>query len=437
MNVLDAPQVDQDTKKLKITETEAEVGKETIVFQKAINATAIDLYQQMSEVRTRENRNFIFFTPNLIASLSMLYAGAPEELKTVMEQALHMGELKGKSWHSNFQNWSEGMQKRSRDLSKTFPSMLKAKQAGFKFQQTQIITSHSDVPLTCIARNELLHYSPEMFSFMEPEEAQKLINDSVAQKTEGKIQNLVEEVSQDLVLIMASAALFKGQWAYPFEKKENSEEVFCNTDGNRVRVEMMNKGIDDLRMAHDWNREEGYSMSILELPFHGNIALLLFKPRFNIWRDKVEECVPQLQKYMCKSNIQGLLDNYDERFKKASALTIGIPKVTLHEKTDVLKELSHTPLAQKLLSTNFSGSLVESEKPTKTPKLVSEVNFTMDEEGAAVAAASYSPTYMQSCDPEFKLNGPFGLAIVDLLSQTILGMGQVLKLDGEKVEERW
>lgn len=413
-----------------------EVHTETILFQKAINATATDLYQQMCKARNSQNKNFIFFTPNLIASLSMVYAGAPEELKTVMEQALHMGELKGEQWHKKFQNWSEGIQNRSRALSQSVPSTLKANQAGFKFQQTQIITHHSDVALTNQARRNLLYYNPEMFSFTEPEEARRLINDRVEQKTEGKIQNLVEDVSKDLVLILASAALFKGQWKYPFEKEKNSEEVFNNNDGNCVRVEMMNKDIDDLRMASDYNEDADYSMDILELPFHGDIALLLIKPYLG-WDCKVQNSASQLQKYMTESNIQGLLDNYDERFQKKKALKLGIPKVTLQEKTDLLKELSHTQLAQKLLEADFTGTLVQANKQTVIPELVSEVNFTMDEEGAAVAAASYTPSRMQCTkQPKFILNGPFGLAIVDRTSQTVLGMGQVLNMDGEKLEKK-
>jgi serine protease inhibitor len=409
---------------------------ETTLFQKAINATATDLYRQMCAVRNVQNKNFIFFTPNLIASLSMLYAGAPAELKTEMEKALHMGELKEQMWHSSFQNWSEGIEKRCRGLSQSVPSMLKADQERLKFQQTQIITTHSDAPLTHQARCNLMYYSPEMFTFSKPEEAQKLINDRVAQKTEGKIQNLVENVSSNLTLIMASAALFKGQWQYPFEKKDNSEEVFSNSDGSCVRVEMMNKGIDDLRMAYDHNEVMGNSIQILELPFHGDVSLLLFKLDTR-WGGKVQDCAPALQKYMTRDTIQGLLDNYEKRFNKTSALTVGIPKVNLREKSDFLKELSHTELAQKLLSANFSGSLVQTNIATLTPALVSEVNFTMDEDGAAVAAASYSPTYYQSCDPEYKLNVPFGLAIVDRTTQTILGMGQVLHMEGEKVDKKW
>jgi len=191
-----------------------------------------------------------------------------------------------------------------------------------------------------------------------------------------------------------------------------------------VKVEMMNQEVDNLKMAFD--ATDSYDISLLELPFHGQISLLLMKP--NSWmKIKAKD---QLQKFMTTETIQELLNSFDKRFDTASALTVGIPKLDLKEKVDVLAELEHTSLAQAIKAADFNGSLVNGGDVVKTPKLVSEVHFTMDEEGAKVAGASYSPTYFESCDPEFKLNEPFGFAIIDHNTQTILSMGQVLKLEG-------
>ncbi len=416
---------------MQTQEKNVDAVKETVLFQKAINAVSADLYQHMSLARSNEHKNFVFFTPNLIASLSMLYAGAPKNLKNIMEQALHVGELKEGKWHSLFREWSTDIQNRGNPALQG-SSLVKADQLRFKFQQTQIIAVDAGTPLTDSAINHLLKYNPVFASFKNPEEARTLINAKVEIVTEGKIKNLVEEVSDGLVLIMASAALFKGQWQYPFKKAENSEEVFYNSDNTIVRVEMMNQGLDNLRMAYDYNEDEKYSVEILELPFHGQISFLLIKPSA-----KPQKSAATLQKFMTQKNLQNLLDNFDERFSERSALTVGIPKVSLKDKTDLLSELGHTPWAQALKNADFNHSLVHAGAPARTPELVSEVHFNMDEEGAEVAAASYSPTYCESCDPDFKVRGPFGLAIVDCTTQTILGMGQVLKMEGEAVQKTW
>lgn len=389
-------------------------------FKAALNNWAMDLYQDFSKVRSLENKNFVFFTPNLLASFSMLYAGAPSELQKTMEKALHMGELTKENWHTAFNAWSQNLVDRSKQLHENKPI--------FHFQQLQMVASHVDAPLTEEAAANLSHYNAAYCPFSDPHEAGEFVNNKVEEVTEGMIKDLVspQDLSGDLVLLMASAALFKGQWEYPFATTSNSKETFYNCDGSEAVVEMMNQGLDNLKRAYDYV-EGSHRMQILELPFHGNISLLLMKP--NRWGDSPAK--NQLTNYMTQKNIQGLLDNFDARFTESSALSIGIPKLDLTDKLDVLEELKHTPLAQAIKTADFTGSLIKSGPPTKTPKLVSEVHFTMDEEGAKVAGASYSPTYRESCDPCFKLDGPFGMALIDRSTQTILGMGQILKLESK------
>ena len=63
------------------------------------------------------------------------------------------------------------------------------------------------------------------------------------------------------------------------------------------------------------------------------------------------------------------------------------------------------------------------------------VDFNMSEDGVATGVASYSRSN-QSCDPQFKIDRPFGLAIVDRTTQTILGIGQMLHMEGENIEKQ-
>jgi serine protease inhibitor len=407
------------TQKLESINTQTQFlnTTETLLFNKAINAWAVDLYQDLSRIRNLQDKNFIFFTPNLLASFSILYAGAPEKLRGIMEKALHIGELKQNLWHNSFKNWSEGIMARSQELEEGKPL--------FHFQQIQMLASHVSAPLTAKAAESLNYYNCEQKSFSDPAAVGPFINSRVEEFTEGIIKDLVgeEDLSEDLILLVASAALFKGQWKYPFDKGRNSIETFINSDGSMSQVEMMNQGVDNLKVAYDSTSD--YEIALLELPFHGQISLLLMKS--NEWDARKPK--DQLQKFMTKENIQNLLDNFDERFQAESALSIGIPKLDLDEKVDILNELGHTLLAQAIKDADFKGSLVDCKYRAETPKMVSEVHFTMDEEGAKIAGASYSPTYMESCDPEFKLDRPFGMAIIDRSNQTILSMGQVLKLE--------
>ncbi len=433
MNIFNICNTRNPVKEITPGPLKAETELKNELFQEAINSVAIDRYQEFCMTRNLHHRNFIFFTPNLIGLLSMLYTGAPEYLKGVMEDALHMGELKGELWHIHFQNWIEGLQNRQA-LPELLPSLLKADQVRLKFQQIHIIASTSNAPLIDHAIDHLSYHHPQIYHFkILNNRAEKTINNAVAELSEGKIKDFVK-CEKSIILILASAALFKGQWQYPFDPKNNSNEVFFNSDGSQVEIAMMNKKIDNLRLAYDYNREKNYSIDILELPFYGDVSLLFFKFQSDTRsRNEAQEFVSHSQDYMTQENIKELLKNYDQRFTKRRALTLGIPKISFKEKMDVLKELKDTPLAQAIATANFNGNLVRANEIVKAPQLLSEINFTIDEEGAAISAATYSPTGYMSCDPSFKLNAPFGLMIFDKTTKTILGMGQVSQMEGAPV----
>lgn len=387
----------------------AEEAKVTTLFQHAVNSTAVDLYRELCAVKNSSHKNFIFFTPTLVAQLSMLHTRVTKEVKGELEQALHINEFGGEQWHKHFNSWTDGLQERANKLSEAMPTLEKANQEFYKFRLAHVVMH--DAKETFEASSDLMHYHPEISAFNDPEEARRQANARIEAVTEGILSNVVGPLSSDLALLLVSAALFQGKWSYPFKKAKNSIEKFYNSDSTVVDVVMMNQGIDDLRMAYDYDKTTDTQMEILELPYHGDIALLLFKAKS-----------PQaLLEYMQPKTINALFDGYEDRFHKAHALSIGIPKVKIRDRIDLVKELGHLDWIQKL-SFGMQKEAI--------PELISEVDFTMDEEGTTIAAASYSPSYNLSCDPEFKLHRPFGMAIVDLKSKAILGMGQVLTMEG-------
>ena len=125
-----------------------------------------------------------------------------------------------------------------------------------------------------------------------------------------------------------------------------------------------------------------------------------------------------------------------EIFTARRGLSIGVPKLTLHDKTNLMEELAHTELAQEVMKSDFNGTLVNASDTVITPHLVTETRFGLNETGVTVEAASYSASGCQSCDPTFRVPGPFGFVIVDRKTKTILGMGQVNKMEGQPVTKR-
>lgn len=378
-------------------------------FQKAINTISADFYHHYCATRGTK-KNFMFFTPNLLTELSMLYTGSPESLQREIETALHMGKCKGIHWHTEFTKWNQDLQNR------------KVEGAFFKFQQVQIIGTKT--LLTQSSAKLLDEYKPEKFHFDQLNEAKSKINQRVSEVTEGKIQNLIQDIPPRTALFLACASLFKGQWIHPFSPNETRPARFYNADQTESRVQMMEIH-NKLRAAYDSSNK----MCILELPFHGDFTMLLFKIE-NRFRNPmpVQNHPKAIEKYLSSDNLRNLLDQYDERFSPLKDTDIQVPKMHLQDESDFLTDFGNTRLVQQIKKADFAQSLLDVDDEAKVEQIKSKIDFEMDEQGATVAAASFMTVSVMSCPQQLTFDTPFAIGLVDKKTKTILGMGQISQL---------
>lgn len=398
------PQVSASVNSVKETQDKV-IPKEMQLFQEAVNKTACDFYQSLSQKSIPDHKNFMFFTPNLVGLLSLFYLQADlnkecssdliKQFKCALATSLNVDELTDEAHHQQFDKWMKNLHQRG--------AVKLHDAATFHFQQIQIMSLSKDYynankDFFTSPESRLNYYSPEIFQEYNREK----INQRVSDLTEGRIPELIESNCLQATRVSLSAALFKGKWVYPFKSQYNSEEIFNNSDGSKVLVTMINKRMDQLRMAFD---EE---FKILELPFHGDISALFIKPT---GRKRT------LQEYMTEGNLLKLIGD-DKRFSPQRGLSAGIPKMVFDDKLEILSLLKDQKVSD--LFYQIFGASVDSQ-----------VSFSLDEEGVAVAQATLHASWLLSCDPVFKLDSPFGMVIYDKTSNTILGMAQVLKLAGK------
>ncbi len=402
-------------------------------FVRAINSASADLCSKLADRRSVIHKNFVFFTPNILAAFGMLDAGAPADAKIALDAFLRTNEVKG-DYHASFGKWIDNLSSRSvSQAAELEKSAITANK--FFYKQSQAVITREDVTIPVETELRLGQYRPVQISFRNNGEAQSLTNAWVEKETEGKIKNLVEGNLPDrTVLMLVTAALFQGSWKLPFDEQDNSVETFHNSDGTKVKFTMMNLGIDGLRLYSDWKNH----VTICELPFHGDTSLLVVNCGSR-WDLNGAQAAANLKSFMTRENLLEMIENFDEQAQPQDALQIGIPKFNVKDKTDLFKELSSERIVQAIVGADWNGSLVEAGAGMliSTKQLVSEVQFQVDEAGAQVAAASYSPSGCESCDPEFKIEVPFGVILFDNKTKTILGLGQFLKFEGEPAENNY
>lgn len=99
------------------------------------------------------------------------------------------------------------------------------------------------------------------------------INGWCAEKTNHKIENVLDKVNPDALLYIINAVYFKGDWFYPFVKDYTQSERFYQEDGNDMIVDMM-------KTTYYFTYSEDEYCQYLELPYRDwNFGMILMLPQ--------------------------------------------------------------------------------------------------------------------------------------------------------------
>ena len=95
---------------------------------------------------------------------------------------------------------------------------------------------------------------------MESLESVEQINEWCKEKTHGKIEKIIEQLSPETIMILLNAVYFKGEWSNQFDKYFTKKLPFYNLSKNEIKVDTMLQ-IDHFRYFS--NKE----IQAIELPF--------------------------------------------------------------------------------------------------------------------------------------------------------------------------
>ena len=95
---------------------------------------------------------------------------------------------------------------------------------------------------------------------MESLESVEQINEWCKEKTHGKIEKIIEQLSPETIMILLNAVYFKGEWLNQFDKYFTKKLPFYNLSKNEIKVDTMLQ-IDHFRYFS--NKE----IQAIELPF--------------------------------------------------------------------------------------------------------------------------------------------------------------------------
>jgi len=240
------------------------------------------------------------------------------------------------------------------------------------------------------------------------------INDWTKQKTNYKIQEILEPGSTDdlTLMVITNAVYFKGKWGLEFNPKNTNEKPFWTDKDNSVLVPMMKEN------AAVYNYAEMDSLQALELNYlGGDISMIILLP-------KEKDGLMALEHSLDKKRFESIKDQMTQH-----PLTVQIPRFDFETEYDLIPPLKRLGLEDAFEKDSANFQAITDEQ-IYLDKAVHKAFVNVNEEGTEAAAITALVGRFTSGPPEptaeFVADHPFVFVIQEKDMGEILFIGRVM-----------
>lgn len=232
------------------------------------------------------------------------------------------------------------------------------------------------------------------------------INNWASQKTNGKIQKVIDAIQPDNVMFLLNALYFKGDWKTRFNTEQTVDSPFKLASGGETTVRMM-------RLNTDLRRLVKPNYAAFELPYGSDkYAMTVLLPAGNTTAESLLSSLSsdewtQLQKDMS-------LGKFD----------IGLPKFTMNYEIKLNNILQ--AMGMPTAFTDRADFTKINSQGRLTLSFVKQNTFVaVDEKGTEAAAVTTGGISVTSAPLAYLCDRPFVFVIHEKTSGTVLFVGKV------------
>jgi serpin B len=243
--------------------------------------------------------------------------------------------------------------------------------------------------------------------------APQTINNWVNQKTNGKINKIVDRIPGDAVLYLLNAIYFKGNWAAPFDKTKTKDGQFTLLSGAKKKIPLMSQ---NGRFRYFENEQ----LQAISLPYGaGRMSMYVFLPAKN----------SNLKSLQAELNAMNF-ESWVSQLRSAEG-NIVLPRFKLEYEIVLNNTLKALGMATAFdpQRANFGEMYAKSAGPNVFIGEVKHKTFVeVNEEGTEAAAVTSGGMQVTSFVPPFSMtvDRPFFCTIRDNQTGTILFMGSIV-----------
>lgn len=375
----------------------------------AINTKfALDIFKKLCMEDIDQN---VFISPlSISTALTMTYTGAEGSTESAMENTLGYNDMTTEQVKEYYRSLFSSLENVDRDVTLNNANSVWIRDSFEPQVKEEYIEDLDD------------YFSSELFATPFNQETVTQMNKWVSDKTEKKIDKMIEEIDPEMVMFLINAIYFKADWTNPFNPEETLTRDFTLIDGSTVTV-------DTMHQEEDFKFMEGEGFAAARFPYgREKVAMYIFLPDpgtsidtflTGLTQEKLDEAIGQMQ--------------------MESDLEVRIPKFRLEYGVKRLNDALTTlgmGIAFDRAQADFSD-IAEVEPQNLFIAFVDhKAVIEVDEKGTEAAAATVVGIGLTSMPPpskNFHVDRPFFFIIRDDRTNTILFMGKITNPLIEKV----
>ncbi len=254
-------------------------------------------------------------------------------------------------------------------------------------------------------------YEAEISSINLQKNGKKIINAWCEKKTNGKIKDVIQEISPETDFVLANALYFKGPWQTPFEKENTKKKQFTNHDGSKSEAYFMWR--EDKTRYYANEKYSAIALRLGDRSFDMDIIL----PNEGV---SLDECVASV-------NVESL-NQIDENI---ALVNMYLPKFEVEGEKKLTEMLVKLGMKKSFtMESDFSGI---ADKKGMVNGILQKNYIKVNEAGVEAAAVTVEDMFTDLPGEEptpidFHVDRPFVYIIKEVNTNTILFMGAIKNL---------